>query len=82
MTQDPAGLEDYVLAPAGQCMKSATGISLSMTGYRRLRLLVDQGTRNFRGPMHKLVLERVAHVPNLGEHNLLSTERLAQGFLH
>lgn len=50
MTQHPAGLEYYVLAPTGHCVESAGGISLPMAVYGRLRVLVDQGTLERQGP--------------------------------
>ena len=80
MTQDPSGLEDYELAPVGQRVEVAGGTHLPIAGYGSLRLLVDQGLGDFRGPARELALERVAHVPNLGQHNLLSVKRLAQSF--
>jgi len=60
--------------------RAPDGAHLSIAGYGRLRLQVDQGSGDFRGPVHELALERVAHVPNLGQHNLLSVKRLAQSF--
>ena len=80
MTQDPTGLEDYTPAPAGDRVESAGGTLLPVAGYGHLRLLVDQGNDNFTNSTRQLTLKHVAHVPNLGQHNLLSTKRLAQFF--
>ena len=41
---------------------------------------VDQRNGRFTGLTRELVLERVAHVPNLGQQNLLSTKRLTQSY--
>lgn len=78
MTQDPAWLEDYTPAPAGQRIDGSGGILLPVAGYGRLLLPVDQGIANFKGPAHVLALERVAHVPNPRKHNVFSMKRLAQ----
>ena len=48
--------------------------------YGRLRPLVDQGDGHFRGPTRERTLEHVAHVSNLGKHNLISTKRLTRVF--
>lgn len=63
MTQDPAGLEDYVPPPARQRVEGAGGIFLPVVGYRCICLLVDQVAGNVMGPTRQLVLERVTHVP-------------------
>ena len=78
MTRDPLGLEDCTPAPAGERVESAGGDFLPVTGYGRLRLQVDQSNSRFTGLTRELILERVAHVPNLGQQNLLSTKRLTQ----
>lgn len=80
MAQGLAGLEDYVLAQAGQRMEGARYIPLAVAGYGRLHLLVDKWIGFFKGPTRELALEHVAHVPNFGLHNLLSTRWLAQSF--
>ena len=80
MTRDPLGLEDYTPAPAGERVEIAGGDFLPVTGYGRLRLQVDQSNGRFTGLTRELVLERVAHVPNLGQKNLLSTKRLTQSY--
>lgn len=41
---------------------------------------MNQGEDDFKGLTRELAQERVAHVPNLGKHNLLSTKRLARVF--
>ena len=46
----------------------------------RLRLLVDQGVRGFKGATRELIIDRVAHAPGLGRHNLISTRRLVEAF--
>lgn len=43
MTQDPAGREDYVLAPVEQRVEDTGGIFLPVAGYGGLRFLVDRG---------------------------------------
>ena len=78
MTRDPLGLEDYTPAPAGERVESVGGDFLPVTGYGRLRLQVDQSNGRFTGLTRELILELVAHVPNLGQQNLLSTKRLTQ----
>lgn len=80
ITQDPAGLANFKPTPVGRRVEGAGGIFLPVAGYGRLCLLVDQGTRNFMGPTHELALKRVAYVPNLGKHNLISMKQLAQSF--
>ena len=80
MTQDPTGLEDYTPAPAGDRVESAGGALLPVAGYGHLRLLVDRGDDHFTDSTRQFKLKHVAHVPNLGQHNLLSTKRLAQSF--
>lgn len=62
MTRDPAGLEDFLSEPAGQRVKDAGGILLSMTKYGHLNFLVDLGIGFFKGPTRELALERVAQV--------------------
>lgn len=74
MRQDPAHFVD-VPAPVGPRVKGAGGIILSMVGCGNLCLLVNQGIGNFKSPMRDLALECIAHVPNLGQYNLLSTKR-------
>lgn len=78
MTQDPGGLEDYELSPAGQHVEGGSGSDVTTARYGRLRLLVDQGVGDFLGPARELSLKRVAHVPNLGQHNLLSVKPFVQ----
>ena len=48
--------------------------------YGRLRLLVDQVNDTFKGATREQTLDRVAPVPKLGRHNLLSTRRLTTAF--
>jgi len=43
-----------------------------------LRLLVDKENGSFKGAMRELTLDRVAHVPGLGRHNLISTRWLGE----
>lgn len=79
MTQDRSELEDYELAPSEQRVKDTGGAHWPIAGYGCLRLQIDQEAGG-RGVAHELALERVAHVPNLGRHNLLSVKWLAQSF--
>ena len=79
-TQDSSHLEDYTSPPPGDEVESAGGVFLSVAGYGRLRLLMDQDNGTFKGATRELTLDRVAHVPKLGRHNLLSTKRLATSF--
>ena len=74
MTQDSSHLEDCKPPTPGDEVESAGGVFLPDAGYRRLRLLVDQDNDTFKGVTRELTLDRVAHVPNLGRHNLLSTK--------
>ena len=80
MTQNPSILEYYTLPPPGDEVGSAGGVFLPVAGYRRLRLLVDQDDGTFKGATRELTLERVAHAPKLGPHNLLSSKRFTTGF--
>ena len=75
MNQDSSHLEDYTPPAPGDEVESAGGCFLPVAGYGRLRLLVDQGNGTFKGATRELTVDRVAHVPNLGRHNLLSTKR-------
>ena len=65
MTQDLSHLEDYTPPPPRRRGRKRRGVFLPVAGYGRLRLLMDQDNG----------IDRVAHVPNLGRHNLLSTKR-------
>ena len=76
MTQESSNLKDYTPVPPGDEVESASGSILPVTGYGRLRLLVDQDNGTFKGATRELTLDRVAHVPKLGRHNLLSTKQL------
>ena len=80
MTQGSSNLEDYTLPPPGDEVESAGGVFLPVAGYGRLRLLVDQDNGTFKGETRELTLDRVAHVPKLGRHNLLSIKRLTTAF--
>ena len=80
MTQDLCPLEDYTPPPPGDEVESAGGVCLPVAGYGRLRLLVGQDNGTFKGATRELTLDRVAHVPKLGRHNLLSTKRLTTVF--
>ena len=80
MTQDLSHLEDYTPAPPGDEVESAGGVFLPVAEYGRLRLLMDQDKGIFKGATRELTLDRVAHVPKLGRHNLLSTKRQTTAF--
>lgn len=80
MPQNRADLEDHAPAPVGDKVECAGSTILPVAGYGRLRLMVDQGEGNFKGPARKLALEHVAHVPSLGKHNLLHTKWLTRDF--
>ena len=80
MTQDLFHLEDCMPPAPGDEVESAGGCFVPVAGYRRLRLLVDKGNGTFKGATRELAVDRVAHVPNLGRHNLLSTKRLTTAF--
>ena len=80
MTQDSSHLEDCTPPAPGDEVESADGCFLPVAGYGRLRLLVDQGNGTFKGATRELTVDRVAHVPNLGRHNLLSTKRFTTAF--
>ena len=79
-TQDSSHLEDFPPPAPGDEVESAGGCFFPVAGYGRLRLLVDQGNGTFKGATRELTVDRVAHVPNLGRHNLLSTKRLTTAF--
>ena len=78
MTQDATGLENYVPASPGDQVRSAGGVLLPVAGYGRLNLLVDQGGGTFQGTSREFTFDRVAHVPGLGRHNLISTRWLGE----
>ena len=80
LTPDPSHLEDYTLPPPGDEVESVGGVFRFVAGYERLRLLADRDNGSFKGATRELTLDRVAHVPNLGRHNLLSTKRLTTAF--
>lgn len=77
MTQDPVGLEEYTPASARDRVESAGSARLPVAGIRTSTRDGQPGTGNFTGPTRELELECVAHVPNLGQHNLLLMKRLA-----
>ena len=80
MNQDSSHLEDYAPGPPGDEVESVGGVFLPVAEYGRLRLLVDQDNGTFKGATRELTCDRVVHVPNLGRHDLLSTERLTTAF--
>ena len=80
MTQDSSNLEDYTPASPGDEVESAGGVFLPVAGYGCLRLLMDQDNGTFKEASRELTLDRVAHVPKLGHHNLLSIKRLTAAF--
>ena len=74
MTQDSSHLEDYTPPPPGDEVENVGRVFLPVAGYGRLRILVNQYNGTFKGATRELTLGRVAHVPKLGRHNLLSTK--------
>ena len=80
MTQDLSNLEHYMPALTRDKVESAGGVSLPVAGCGHLRLLVDQDNDTLKGATRELALDRVAHVPNLGRHSLLSKKRLTAAF--
>ena len=74
MTQDSSNFEDYTPPTPGDEVEIAGRVFLSVAGYGRLRLLVDQDNGTIKGATRELTLDRVAHVPKLGCHNLLSAK--------
>ena len=74
MTQDSSNFEDYTPPTPGDEVEIAGRVFLSAAGYGRLRLLVDQDNGTIKGATRELTLDRVAHVPKLGCHNLLSAK--------
>ena len=74
MTQDSSNLKDYTPPPPGDKVESNGGGFLPVSGYGRLRLLVDQDNGTFKGETRELTFDRVPHVPKLGRHTLLSTK--------
>ena len=73
MTQNLSNLEDYTPVSPGDEVESAGRAFLSVEANGCLRLLVDQDNGTFKGAMGQLTLDRAAHVPKLGRHNLFST---------
>ena len=71
MTQGSSNLEDYTPAPPGDEVENACVFFLPVAGCGRLQLLADQDNGTFKGGTRDLTLDRVAHVPKLGRHNLL-----------
>ena len=80
MTQGSANLEEYTPVPPRDRVESAGGFFLPVAGYGRLRLLEGQDNGTFKRTTRELTLDRVAYVPKLGRHNLLSTKRLTIAF--
>ena len=80
MTLDSPNLDDYTPPPLGDEVESAGEFLLLVAGYGCLRLLVDQDNGTFGGATRELILDRVAHVPKLGRHNLLSAQRFTKVF--
>ena len=80
MAQASSPLKDYTPTLPGNEVESAGRVFLPVAGYGRLRLLVDEDNGTFKRAMHELTLDRVAHVPKLGRHNLLSIKRLTTAF--
>ena len=80
MTEDSSHLEDYTPPLPRDEVESAGGVFLPVAEYGRLRLLVDQDDGTFKEATRELTLDRVAHIPNLGHHNLFSTKRLTTAF--
>ena len=80
MTQNSSNLEDYMRVPSGDEVESTGGVFLPVAAYGRLRLMVDQDNGTFKGATRELTLDRVAHVPKLGRHNLLSAKQLTTAF--
>lgn len=78
MMQDPGGLEEP--GTSGKACGGRRRYPFPIAGYGCLRFPVDQGVRNVKGRARELALERVAHVPDLGQHNLFTMKRLAQSF--
>ena len=76
MTQDSSNIKDYTPHPTGNKVESAGVFFFPVAEYGRLRLLVDQDNGTFKGATRELILDRVAHVPKLGGHNLVSEKRL------
>ena len=76
MTQSSLNLKDYTPPPPGDEVESDVGVFLPVAEYGHLRLLVNQDNGTFKGATRELALDRIAHVPNLERHNLLSVKRL------
>ena len=80
MTQDLSNLDGYAPPPPGDEVENAGGVFLPVAGYGRPWRLVDQDNGTFEGATRELTLDRVAHVPKLGRHNLILTKRLPTAF--
>ena len=80
MTGDGTGIEDYRSEPLGDKVETASGENLPVSDYGRLRLILDQGTGNWKCETRELTLDRVAHVPRFGHHKPLSATRLSTVF--
>ena len=78
MTSSSAHFQEYQLASPSDQVETADGKLLRVAGYGRLQLLVDQECGDFTGATEELELTRVARIPQLGQHNLLSATELSR----
>lgn len=78
MTSSAANLRDYHTTSTTDRVVTADGKFLPIAGYGRLHLEVDQDTGDFTGTTEDLELQRVAHVPQMDNHNLRSVTKLSK----
>ncbi|CAM9841451.1 unnamed protein product, partial [Sphacelaria rigidula] len=72
MTSSAANLRDNHTTSTDDRVETADEKCFPIAGYGRLHLEVDHDTGNFTGTTEDLKLQRVAHVPQLENNNLLS----------
>lgn len=81
ITLSAGNLRDHHTTSTNDHVEIADGKLLPITGYGRVHLEADRDTGDFTGTTKDLDLQRVAHVRQLGNHNLLSVTELDE-FLH
>lgn len=82
MTSSTVNLRDHHTTSTNDLVEAADGTFLSIAGYGRRHLEIDQDTGNFTGTTGDIELQRVAHAPQLENHNLLSVMEMSKAPLH
>lgn len=78
MTTDATDFVDFERAFRGDRIESVDGNRLSVAGDGRLPLLMYEEDRIIPGETQRMMVERVAQVSDLGQHNLISAKALAK----